>query len=337
MLRENHPGPVDPENPGFQDWYRRGFANALERAQRAKDFAGYFFSINYYMAGFRDGHLGALVERHLEEHLAEGRLSRRWPGFLVGYDAGVFTVRHAEVGAASRPAVGDRLIACDGRPANDLAQDIIGDYVGLWFLPGERSLLGPLLLIDEENPFVRMPRRCTFESESGRRTLALEWAPIDGKELLAKLPGEGAAAGPTLRRVGDACWITVPTFDLGNPQSGAALKALAEQVRAEASAIRSARAVVFDVRGNRGGSSAAGLDLLVAIWGESFIERGSRGRRLSIGGYRPATSASCAIRISAHCGVSSATSSPQARSYEELLLAMEDALARGRGLLPRNP
>src|SRR5262249_47022857 len=45
VLRENHPGPVDPENPGFLDWYRQGFEKALERARQAKDFAGYFFSI----------------------------------------------------------------------------------------------------------------------------------------------------------------------------------------------------------------------------------------------------------------------------------------------------
>ena len=328
ILRENHPGPVDPENSGFREWYRRGFEKALERVRRARDFAGYFFSINYYMAGFRDGHLGALGERHLEDHLAESRLARRWPGFVVGYDDGRFTVRLVEGKGAQRPAVGDRLVACDGRPAAEMAEETIGDYVGLWFLPGERSLLGPLLLIDEGNPFVRMPRRCTFESASGRRTLPLTWVSIGGKELLAKLPAAGDA-DPRLRRIGDAFWITIPTFDLGDPRSGAALGKLTAEVRAEASAIRSSRVVVFDVRGNRGGSSEAGNALLAAIWGEGFIEE-TQPRptaidwRLSGGNIRFLRDANLRT-LRRQFG----DESPQARSYEELVKAMEGALARG--------
>jgi hypothetical protein len=328
ILRENHPGPVDPENPGFREWYRRGFEKALERARRSRDFAGYFFSINYYMAGFRDGHLGALAERHLEDHLAESRLERRWPGFVVGYDEGRFTVRHVEGQGARRPAVGDRLVACDGRPVADLARETIGDYVGLWFLPGERSLLGPLLLIDEGNPFVRMPRRCTFESPSGRRTLPLTWVSVGGKELLAKLPANGDE-DPRLRRVGDAVWITVPTFDLGNPQSGAALKKLTDEVRAEAPAIRSSRVVVFDVRRNRGGSSDAGRALLATIWSDGFVEERQPmpvaiDWRLSAGNVRFLRDSNLRT-LRRQFGDDSA----QARGYEELVKSMEQALARG--------
>jgi hypothetical protein len=53
VVRENHPGPIDSENAALHDWYRRGL-------DQATNFAGYFFSINYYMAGFHHGHLGAL-------------------------------------------------------------------------------------------------------------------------------------------------------------------------------------------------------------------------------------------------------------------------------------
>jgi peptidase S41-like protein len=330
-LRENHPGPVDPENPGFQGWYRQGFEKALERARRAKDFAGYFFSIQYYMAGFRDGHLGALTERHLEDHLAETRLNRRWPGFLVGYEEGAFTVRHVEEGKGQAPAVGDRLVACDGRPAEEWARDILEDYVGLWFLPGERSLLAPLLLIDEGNPFVPRPRRCAFESASGTRTLALTWVSVGGKDLLGKLPAAGAES-PAIRRAGDAWWITLPTFDLTNSQSGAALKKLTDEVRAKAPAIRSSRAVVFDVRGNRGGSSDAGRALLAAIWGTGFVEqRAPRPAavewRLSQGNLRFLRDVNLRT-LRRQFGEDSA----QARSYEERLKAMEEAFAKGVAL-----
>src|SRR5262249_56314059 len=105
----------------------------------------------------------------------------------------------------------------------------------LWFLPSERSLMGPLLLVDEGNPFVKMPARCTFESAAGRRTIDLSWVPIEGKALLAKLPPEAGGEAPGLRRVGDAFWPTIPTFNLGAPKSSAPLKSLTREGRSQPS------------------------------------------------------------------------------------------------------
>ena len=334
-LRENHPGPVDPENPGFLDWYRGGLERALERARKAADFAGYFFSIQYYMAGFRDGHLGALTERHLEDHLGESRLQRRWPGFLVGYEDGVFTVRYSAK-SGEGPNVGDRLLECDGRPVEQWAEEILGGYVGLWFLEGERSLLAPLLLVDEGNPFVRMPAKCVFQTAAGRRAISLSWEPVSGKELLEKLPAP-AAAVPSLRRAGDAWWITLPTFDLTNAKSGAVLNKLTEEIRAAAPEIRRARAVVFDVRENRGGSSAAGRAILEAIWGNAFVEQ-TRPRpagidwRLSAGNLRFLRDTNLRT-LRRQFGEDSI----EARKYEERLKAMDEALARGDVLFRELP
>lgn len=326
-LRENHPGPVDPENPAFLAWYRMGFARALERARRATDFAGYFFAIEYYMAGFRDGHLGALTERHLEDHLAETRLTRRWPGFLVRWEDGAFVVGSVE-GTGALPASGDRLVGCDNRSAEQWAQDILEDYVGLWFLQGKRAELAPLLLIDEGNPFVPLPQRCTFESASGRRTLTLAWSPIGGRDLVAKLPAF-SAGGPSLRRVGDAWWVTVPTFDVNNTASGAALRKLTEEVRSQSAAIGSARLVVFDVRGNRGGDSDAGKALLAAIWGEAFVDAteprpAAIDWRLSAGNIRFLRDVNLR-NLRRQFG----EDSREARQYDELVKAMEASRAKG--------
>jgi hypothetical protein len=326
-LRENHPGPVDVENPAFLEWYRSGFEKALERGRRARDFAGYFFAIEYYMAGFRDGHLGALTERHLEDHLAEPRLTRRWPGFLVRWQDDAFVVGTVE-GRGELPAPGDRLVGCDGKSAREWARDILEDYAGLWFLPGERAELAPLLLVDEGNPFVPLPQRCTFDSASGRRTLPLTWSPVDGRDLVAKLPGYSAGE-PSLRRIGDAWWITVPSFDVNNARSGAALRKLTEEVRSQASAIRSARAVVFDVRGNRGGDSDAGKALLAAIWGEDFVDAteprsAAVDWRLSAGNLRFLRDSNVRM-LRRQFG----DDSREVRQYEERVRAMEAALARG--------
>ena len=333
ILRENHPGPVDAENPRFLDWYRRGFEGALERARKTKDFAGYFFSVGYYMAGFHDGHLGALVERHIEDHLSEKRLDRRWPGFVVGYENGSFVVTNVDPNLRGGPQSGDRLLACDGRAADDWAREIIGEYSGLWFLPGERSVLAPLLAIDEGNPFVRVPEQCTFQPASGGRTYAarLHWMRTTGAELLAALP-KTRSPQPGLRRAGadrTAYWITIPSLALGDPATGAALKTLTEEVRAAAPEIRASREVVFDVRGNRGGSSEAGRALLAAIWGDSAVVSvqplpAAIDWRLSSGNVRFLRDANLRS-LRRQFG----DDSPKAREYERMIVEMEGALARG--------
>jgi len=332
ILRENHPGPVDAENPAFLEWYRRGFEGAIERARKANDFAGYFFSIGYYMSGFRDGHLGALVERHLEDHLAEKRLDRRWPGFVVAYEND-FVVTGVDPSLRGGPNPGDRMTGCDGRTADDWAREIIGDYSGLWFLPSERGELAPLIAIDEGNPFVRRPEACTFRPASGGRTytVRLKWTPTPGPALLAALP-KRSSPQPGIRRAGggsDAFWITIPSFALGDAATGAALKTLTEEVRAAAPAIRASRAVVFDVRENRGGSSEAGKALLSAIWGPSAVAAAEPHSAAVDWRLSPAN-----LRFLRDSNLRSlrrqfGDESPAAREYERMIQQMEAALARG--------
>lgn len=330
-LRENHPGPVDPQNPQFRLWFEKGFRQAIERAQRTTTFAGYFFAINAYMAGFRDGHLGALAERHLADHLADARLERRWPQFIVGYDRIGFVVRQSEAAAANVPRAGDRLLSCDGRPAETLAEETIGEFVGMWFLPGERVELAPLLFVDEGNPFVARPRQCVFDTPSGRRTIALEWRPVTGPELLSKI-APPPSPGLDLRRIRDSYWISIDTFDLTNPKSGEALKALTDRVIAEASKIRASRIVVFDVRGNRGGASATGSALLRAIWGEEAVAAAAP-RSAAIDWRVSAAN----IRFLRDVNLRNlrrqfGDDSPQASEYTAFLAEMEKALARGEAL-----
>src|SRR5262249_25636234 len=159
----------------------------------------------------------------------------------------------------------------------------------------------------------------------------------EGKALLAKLPPEAGGEAPGLRRVGDAFWITIPTFNLGDAKSGAALKALTEEVRSQASKIRSARAVVFDVRGNRGGNSTAGKALLAAIWPEAYIKERQPiptavDWRLSTGNIRFLRDSNLRTLLRQF-----GEESEEVKSYDRMLKLMEAALARGDAIYRDEP
>ena len=335
ILRENHPGPVDAANPAFRDWYVRGFAAAQARAAKASDFRGYYFAVTSYLAGFHDGHLGALSEWHLADRLADKRFDRRWPHFTISYRAGRFYVAG---GDASSPKIGAELVSCDGRPIAQIADENIGTYYGLWQLSGKRPELAPLVMIDEGNPFVDRPGTCAFRFRDRTETIALQWGPISGDELSSRIHIEHAQPAAEIRDFGKSDrWLVIPTFNVTDAASGAAMKNFVRSLEAKADALRNARIIVFDVRGNHGGSSALGDEILSVIWGRDFIER-VKPRATAID-WRVSDGNLRFIRISTLPAVRRqfGADSDESRGYERLVSGMEAALADGQTFYLETP
>lgn len=274
-IRENHPGPVDPDNPAFRDWFVRGFDEALALARRADDFAGYFFAIQRYGVGFQDSHLGAMSDDRFQDG---ARLSRRWPGFILGVDGEDFRIVETSSG---RPPLGALLESCDGRGAEALADEILRPYYNLWSVRGTRPRQAPFLLIDEGNPFVRRPERCIFRVGGASREAALEWAPIANAELAPKVvAAQGRIAMATgIRRFGrNGWWISLASFNANQDEAAEPLLELIRTLEARPQDFRDSDAIVFDVRGNSGGASEFGNRIARALWGEEFVASVPRSR-----------------------------------------------------------
>jgi hypothetical protein len=187
-------------------------------------------------------------------------------------DGGFFVKETSEDG----PATGDRLVACDGRSADAWAEAIIRDYVGPWSIRGARPRHAPWLMIDEGNPFVRPPRRCEFRGADGAGTSReLIWRAVTFDDLSAKIEAAQDHFQPAfaLRSFGaDGWWISLPSFDAGSPDTVAGLSRLIAEVESKADAIRTARVLVLDVRGNHGGDSNYGVRVAAALWGEVHVD-----------------------------------------------------------------
>lgn len=238
ILRENHPGPVDTENPWFRDWYEQGFDEARTLAAQAKNYAGYFFAIQYYMSGFQDGHLGALGD----DRLQNPRLERQWAGVILGLEGEHYVVATADSSFERAPPVGARLTRCDSHSASELARNTIEPYFTLWSVPSVRPPHAPFLLVSEGNPFVRRPTRCTFELDGKRITRELEWRKISGEALADRIARALHPASPPieLRRFADnGYWISASSFSGNAPDTVSALQALIDALESNADAIRS--------------------------------------------------------------------------------------------------
>ncbi|HMG46393.1 MAG TPA: hypothetical protein VK614_02905 [Allosphingosinicella sp.] len=326
-LAANHPGPVNPEDPGFARRNDEQLRLALRRAETAHGFPAYFYTLSAYVAAFDDGHLefGIYGTTPWDMH---------WPGFLTAYQADG-TQRVANRADDAPVPLGLRLLGCDGRPADRLAEANIGHFFGRWSLLSQRLTLGAGLFADDGNPYVRRPERCTFEMAGRRQEVTLRWQAIGLRDLIGRL--QQASARPpreiAARTLADGTrWISIASFN-ADPRSpsGRALPSLLASLRADRPALVAAPAIVLDLRGNAGGSSDWSRQLAEIIWARAALDR------LPHGGtkvdWRVSAANLASLRENRDRQIAGGALSPQMRRwFDRVTTGLADALARGQTL-----
>lgn len=273
LIAANHPGPVDALNPGFGALLEDGLDLALSRAETAEGFPAWYFALQQYQASFDDGHLS------LGDYQLMGHVWRPgWPGFLTGLRADGETERHEVVfsAAADVPPVGAILRGCDGQDAATLAANRVGRFSGRWDLRSRRARLSANLFVDRDNPYAPAPRTCLFEVAGETRAYDLDWRdfPVETREAAFAAAGSPRYFAPIeLREWSEGLWIGLGSFD-SDPASeaGQQLTALLAEVEARRDEIRAAPVVVFDLRGNNGGSSLWSNRIARTLWGEDRVD-----------------------------------------------------------------
>jgi hypothetical protein len=266
-IASSHPGMVNPDDPQFSATNETQYAVALDRAKTARRFADYFFAIQHYMAAFDDGHLGFGVFGSTPDQV------KAWPGFIAKDDGNRgLVVTSAE--PWSGVSVGARIKSCDDRDAFQLGKYRIGDRFGRWELVSQRVMFSSMVMLNTGDPYVQPIRRCVFDSDTGESAVDLDWrATGPGFYSRYKIFEVTPRQATAMRRGNDgAYWITLPTFN-GNPESddGRALEALVGQISGQADALRQVPVIVFDLRGNSGGSSGWSARIAEAIWGTGAL------------------------------------------------------------------
>lgn len=260
-IRDNHPGPVDPQNPHYRTWLEHGLVEASTEARRARSYSDYIRALRRYTNGFQDGHLT------IDPVVAPKTMD--WAGFVVGGDSGaVPEVISAEPDSGVK--VGDRVESCDGRSTDALMKARVDPYFWNSAIPQARmSWAGELFIADPDEADRRL-KSCRFSSGEVRlnwRTLAADEV---GKRFAAAL---GSGAGDySLRQIDGVWFVRLPAFWFASDDDRKKLEALVETLKARAPELRKAK-VVLDVRGNGGGDSIWGIRVVAALWGEAWTNR----------------------------------------------------------------
>lgn len=269
IMLENHPGPKDAENPGFMKQAGASFENAMELSKGVTDQAGYAASLLAYTAGFRDGHFGVFANAQ-----NTGEATFNWPGMMPAWRAGHVKIAHAE--PQENEFLGAELLSCDGRSMDDLMEQSVfqfdtgkPDQEAYWARKAYN------LFLDAENPFITRPHVCKFKLTSGERvTHELTWRKAPNKVFNTLRWQTSFGARPNIGmeeiRPGEF-WINLSDFS-PNDEGAAKMRAIFAEVKTRREDMQNAKSIVFDMRGNQGGSSTWGNDMIEALWGKAYPE-----------------------------------------------------------------
>lgn len=269
--------------------FERGLMLARTRAAEVNDRGGYYATLSALGESIGDPHAGTMFDRNW--NIGLGIPAMQWPGIDVHWlENAALVTRAAPFAEGWR--VGDRIESCDGKSlqalmaANLLPFGAPGAYGGD---DGKRTGIAGLFR-DWSNPFIVRPQTCRVLRSDGPADIDLTWRAFDMRDAAPQAAVETTASQTlTLDNYaittldGGVVWVRLPSFS-GDPSTSAAIAELAEQIAAGRKAVRAAPAVVLDVRGNSGGSSFNGDQIVEALWTRAELRRhGPRDKRIRIG------------------------------------------------------
>lgn len=321
LIEKHHPGAA-PElgDTVFQERSRIARANAERRLPMVRDFGGHAALLNGLANDFRDG--------HIMSNSLFSRSRRSWAGIIIARRGGQWVVGAHEAVGKEPDLSGARLVECDGVPADRMASDLLGAFFVDPSVEAQMASEAANLLLDHQNPFVRLPSACTFAIAGGGTVQhKLQWRPVTAQNLqrAAYSAYQPARAGMGLSDFADGKWIALESLD-----NRAA--AVVEAVRAAAAALRAAPMVVVDLRGNSGGNSQYADEIAEVLVGRARLS--AVRQEPSCSGMYWRASADNAAALSRFAGALPPDRAPEWRAQAE---ALEQAVAAGRPFAPALP
>ena len=266
VLKDNSPAMVVTRDSGpFRRWLDTGLRQARAELPKVTDGRGYYYLVESYAAGFRDSH----IQFRPIANIGLGRLGD-WPGFSLEARAGGYEVAYRPADVADAPPLHARLVACDGKSTKAFIA-ALDRYEGDLDLASNRDdigMFGPGS--DGRDPFVPRANVCIFRVGGEARPYRLHWRPLDDAhfEQVLEMFGQRGDKPLGLAPWGEhRWWITVPSMQSGRDWNG-----FYDAVKAHLDALRSADAVVIDLRGNGGGDGEFGDRLARLLWGDALVD-----------------------------------------------------------------
>src|SRR5690349_8578238 len=183
VIAENHPGPVDEENPVFRRALESAYEEARNAAPQVKSYTTYAIALRRFGNRFQDGHLSINTgSRPLE--------GRRSAGIYPAWENDAFVVEEVDARYGEQVALlqGAKIESCEGVSARQLFTDQVLSWRGRRSIAADWFTWAPLLLVDYGPPLPKAPARCLFRTaKKGLQEIPLQWKEATAEEVSAPL------------------------------------------------------------------------------------------------------------------------------------------------------
>ncbi|WP_338845180.1 hypothetical protein V8J88_15905 [Massilia sp. W12] len=265
LMRANHPGMSDPDNPGFAAQLAQARQTALEYAQKVTNQGGFRATLASFTTILQDGHAW------VGPNLPAQQNTVRWPGFISAWRGASLLVFRSD--EENIPA-GAQILHCDGVPADALMRQRVFQFGAQENLPGHWWSEAYIVMQERDNPFLPPLQQCAIRIQQETHQVQLKWRPMPPKArqwVDESISGERLPIG---RRwlADELLWIALPDFKPGKAEV-ALYNSMLSQLSTERERVRRARAIVLDLRHNSGGNSTWADKVAGVLWGQALLER----------------------------------------------------------------
>ena len=262
MVEENHPGYVDSGNPQFKITVEKSYQNVIGQLKYVQSLDALMNLNNEFVASFADDHFVV--------NFRFARSYRAWAGIKIQRSQGQYKVtRLANDWPVALPPLGAELISCDDRSVNDIMRlDILRYRLANYSDDFPRVMFASKLLIDDGVGFRKNSIECVFRDQSAKEiTLPIQWQASGDLGAEWDASRNSNSESFYLEPVGQSLfWVRASSFTFMTESAGLAKLRGVIATLADMN-LTTDKTVVFDVRGNGGGSALYGLQLLEAALG----------------------------------------------------------------------
>ncbi|MCK4869891.1 MAG: hypothetical protein KAS93_02150 [Gammaproteobacteria bacterium] len=278
ILQTQTPGAIDSLNPQFKYWMNNGLKQALKMSKAVDSRQGYYFVIKYYVNGFHDEHVIVNFDFSKIKIQNTKKWVKQYPGFFVKYKDGIFIITSKDYSSESgMPPKDAKLVSCDNQSVKKLMNERVFPYHGNTTLNSDWTLYGSFLLLDDGNPFLSPIKECRFLYKDRYFNIKLNWRKSNFNSTYVRnniVYTHNWPASKITKFGNDGSWVYLPSFWPDTLDKLAAIKSVMAKIRF----LRNEKVIVFDVRGNSGGSSEWGSIILSNLYGKEYFNEHNNSR-----------------------------------------------------------
>lgn len=258
-IENDHPGYFDKDNPEFRMQLNKSYDVAIDQLQYVESADALFNLEHEFIASFADVHF-TLQPRFQS-------LNKSWAGMKIERRNGQYILaKKATDWPIDLPNIGAVLISCDGVDIEKIMDsDVLRFRFANYTNEYPRYKYASKLLINDRVGFKTQFSACVFTNDQATQHYRLAWRGyqhLDGDwDASIPIPDDFYVTEFNYKK----WWVRIPSFDFVE-SSSSKLSILIDELKRKA--LDDDNTVVFDVRGNGGGYSGHGIEILQAIYGK---------------------------------------------------------------------